>query len=603
MSILGLPSFETGTNLPVFNGLYPKPSRTELSNVDEAVVVSLTGDAHPEVAKQQPHEDDVPTILAAETNNVTQPTQENAPTTEVSSGAVDRAPLDPIVEAPVDEAHTAKSPVNESTRDFTPLESSHSALTPAPVISNPESLPAESPIVNDFVDHGSPGDESPASVRSEHSLTAETATGASETVPVPETAVAEQIQMDAAALEEATEPENEDQTADAGADLDPMEQQVTSPAHLQDIPAQPLPAIDEETLDSEEPVQESEHAESLANDEVAVLSGPAGLGPLEAIKEETAVSEEPAMGIHDDSTVDNTNLNGHKVMTNDTLHTGDLTPVDETPEFIEKAAASEGPVAAVREEPGTDTTELDDGEGTTSEALIASVVTPVKETSTGDAEEPAVASEEPSIVEDANARGGDAASDEQAPFEDVTPVDERREFTDLKPVAPPALDRKDSLPVEEPTPFETPFETPMERRSLATDGSTTPFETSFETPTERPFWAPPGGAVTRHEPEHLLEEQQEEEEEDEPPAEAPFIPRHSSSPEQDPVAGGVARPWETSREAGELRGPDELLPPSVRTSSVAESAADVEPLVTDEQLDVSDEFRPGVTMHSVESSH
>lgn len=615
MSILGLPSFETGTNLPVFNGLYPKPSRPELSKIDEAVVVSLSGDSRAEPTEKQPHDDehDVPVMHAVETTSVTEPSAESA-TIETDSHAVERTPLEPIIEAPTVEAPAVEAPAIEApaievpadeyateTAPPEPSESSSAALTTTtenPVLPGPEPLPVEAPIVNDVVDHGILGDDSPESAKSEHHPTVEaTENGARDAAAIAETAEEEQTPTNEKASNPGAVVENKYRVDDIEPQSE-LEEPVSSPVQAgaeveraiksPNIPASPLPPIREEPVASEEPEANLEHVVSEAHDQGAVSAGAAGLGSLEVIKEEAAVSDVPVTAAHEDALGSDANLHGDSAVTNEVLATSGLTPVDEYPEILEDAAASDEPAAIVGEESGTDPIAIKDEEAApTNEILTASGLTPVDEAPEGAEGEPAVSEE--LVTDHSNAHDGDPASDEQAASEDVTPVDEFRGFSGVTEAVQPAADQEEeSMRTEAPNPFETPFETPMERRPIATEDST-PFETSLETPAERPFWA--SGTATQHDAEHSLENDET--------TQAPFLSQHS--PDQETDTGDDTLTWETSHAARRPHGVQGHGVPSDETASVAEAATDdVEPLITDEQLDVSDDFRPGAQIHSVE---
>lgn len=538
MSILGLPSFETGINLPVSNGLYPKPARTELSNDDEAIVVSSNGgDWRSEPEKEQRNEKDVPVTQSAEIVNDIAPDHEKA-APEVPSVTEDQNQLEPIVEAPAIEALETEAPVEEDIKEtITPQKSPEPAPTLSPVPENavleePNSLPAESPVVNDSANHGNPGDSAAA-------LSA----------AAPETVEAERPQIEQAALNEGAEAEHEHHADHTEADSDPAGS-VTSPVHSISQAPHPkgmaldtLPPISEASVESEESEHSLEEAaepepesEPEANDLTTASSGPAGLGPLGVIKEEAPGNEEPITAAHEGSNVGNADVNGHKPITNEVLDTNGLTSAGKNPKNVEEAAAS-GETAA-------DDTNPHDG--------------------------------------DAAFNGGE--EEEGAAADDTTPVNERRGFLGVTGAVDPDEDRKDSM-------FETPFETPMEKRAIATEDST-PFETSYETPMERPFWASSEAAAQHDEPEQLSE--------DDEPAEPPFIPRHS--PDRETATGDVPQEgWETVHKVEGFHGTEEHVAPSAGTTSVAESATN-EPLLSDEQLDVSDEFKPGVQIPSVESA-
>ncbi|KAJ4386074.1 hypothetical protein N0V93_008966 [Gnomoniopsis smithogilvyi] len=506
MSILGLPSFETGIDLPVFNGLYPKPSRDELTKVDEAVVVSSNGDLDSESTKEQPHEAGVPIAQTAEPISVARTLNRANAAPEGGDSVGDKGQLESLVEEP-----EAEEAVDEDSKEITAPQSLEPASAPVPDEKAPpasEPLSVASPSLNDRVDHSS----------------------SEETSPAIEIREATQPQVDGAGL---TEEETEDRTEDDEGHPDPVEAPAEIPdsplQQAEDIPVEPLPAIIEEPAGSEEQMQSLENPDSGVDDQTEVVSGPAGLGPLEVIKEEPVASEEPAITSHDDSAVDEAELQVDKAVEDEKTTIGGLEPVHEAPEILEDTAAREA--------------------------------TPVNSVN----------------VHDAN-----AASDEEA-TDNTTPVDKRREYFGVSDAEDHAVDRKDSM-------FETPFETPMEKQSLATEGST-PFETSFETPMERPFWA--SGAAAQHAPEEFLA--------DDEPAEGPFIPRHSPDV-ADSATEDATQTWGRPHNSKQFDDDDDddddveehQVAPSVGTASAAESATDVEPLLSDEQLDVDDEFRPGV---------
>lgn len=527
MSILGLPSFETGINLPVFNGVYPKPSKSELSTVDEAVIVSSNGDSNSEATNEQPHEVDAPITQTDEPSSVAPLNSEDAIPAEVGNDIGDKRQLESLDEEPEVEA-----PVDESTKEITPPQPSESAPAPLPVtdetlLSDPDPVPADSgsPIVNDLVDHSIPGED----------------------VPAIKTTEASQAHIDGADSTEASaEVANETQAEGVEAPSDSADPAAEPPEsgfeQAREMPAESLPPISEEPAGSEEQVQNSESSELGADDQTEVVSGPAGLGPLEVIKEEPVVSEEPVTVSHGNM-LNETDMQVDKAVTNEVINPGGLEPVPETPEIPETPEN-----AAAREE---------------------------------------------TILDSVNTHEEDAALDEQ-PADDTTPVDERREYLGVTGAEHPPIDRKDSM-------FETPFETPGERPSIATEDAT-PFETSFETPMERPFWVPEA-AKAQPASEDLLNDNDndKEEEKEEEPAEGPFIPRHS--PNMEPATSEDANSsWGTIRDAKGVQGMEEenQIAPSVGTASAAESATDVEPLLSDEQLDVDDEFRPGLKTQSID---
>ncbi|KAJ4419943.1 hypothetical protein N0V82_004657 [Gnomoniopsis sp. IMI 355080] len=499
ISILGLPSFETGINLPVFNGVYPKPGKDELSGVDEAVIVSSNRDSDLNDENANP-----------EAGNVVGEKQQ----------------LEPLVEEPEAEAF-----VDETTKEMTLPQPSESAPAPVPapdenILSASEPLPTGSPVVNDLVDHDNPEE------------------------PAPELGTMEAAQPQIGEAD-SIEAGSEDRADDVEAHSDHQADPAAAPTdhgleQAQDIPAEPLPPISEEPAESEEQVQNLESSEVAADGEIEAVSGPAGLGPLEVIKEEPVVGEEAVTASNEHSAVDGTHLQVDKDITNEASNAGGLETVQEAPELIENAAARE-------------------------------METP---------------------VDSADTHNGDATFDEQAAG-DTTPVGEKRDTLGVPGGEYAAIDRKDSM-------FETPFETPMEKQSTMNEGAT-PFETSFETPMERPFWAPGGAAAAAAAPsqQHVPEETPldgDDDDDDDEPAEGPFIPRHS--PDVGPVTETAPSLGEPDHDAKGFHGMPEgrhyhQITPSVGTASAAESATDVEPLLSDEQLDVDDEFRPGVRMQSV----
>lgn len=491
MSILGLPSFETGINLPVFNGVYPKPGKDELSDVDEAVIVSSNRDS--------------------DLND------ENA-TPEVGNVVEEERQLEPLVEEP--EEPEGEALIDESTKETTPPQPPSSVPATVPVPdetgrSEAEHLPTGSPNANDLVDHDSPEEAAPEIGPTE----------------------AAQPQIGDAGLPEVTEAGNELRADEVEAYSDHPVNPAAGPTdarleQAEEIPAEHLPSISEEPAESEGQAHDLESSELGVDSQDEVVSGPAGLGPLEVIKEEPAVSEEPVTTSSEDSAVDGANLQVEKDITDDTVNVGGLETVHEAPEIIENEAAGE-------------------------ETHVDSV----------------------------NAHDGDATFDEQA-ADDATPVDERREYLGETGGEQPAVtDRKDSM-------FETPFETPMEKQATMTVDST-----PFETPMEKPFWDP--GAASQHAPEGYSLDG--EDDDDDEPAEGPFIPRHSPDMATAVTGAGSAPSWGPSHDAKGFHGMEEQhqIEPSVGSASAVESATDLEPLLSDEQLDVDDEFRPGVKTQSV----
>lgn len=134
-------------------------------------------------------------------------------------------------------------------------------------------------------------------------------------------------------------------------------------------------------------------------------------------------------------------------------------------------------------------------------------------------------------------------------------------------------------------------------------------------PVERSLTPPPETALveTNHEGEEAQQQQQIEtdddgdDEDDESAAEAPFIPDHRHTPPSSRKAsrGEGGEDLETERLEQEQKKktapnsvivlPDELQPKSpTELTSFEGSVANEEPLMSDEQLNVSDEFRPGV---------
>lgn len=575
MSILGLPSFETGIQTPVFNGVYPKPSRDDLSNVDEAVVVSSNDHLDSELVKEEPRDIDTegPVGQPDATINATAPTDaENATSPEVfGNDAQDSKQLDHIVEAS-DEAEFHQQPVSENAKEIASLGSSEPTPQPGPVPDEPKLSDrepvqeAESPVIKDFAKDGSLGRE---------------------TAPAIETAEAEQPQIDEAGTNEITEAENEHHTDDSKTPLQPVDAAAIESTQSEieqadDIPAEPLPSVSDAPMEDKEEDEEQQqppmmHDSQLSDlgpdDQTESVSGPAGLGPLDVIKEEPPVAEEPATAVHED-----------KGLENEAVSIGGLEPVDETPEIL----ATGG---------DRDVVDADDISAQIGVAISA----------------------------DEHQAAGDQ--------DDATPVVEKPEFSSGVSTGgavqhpPPTFDRKDSM---FETPYETPFETPMEKplnsdNAKEEDQEPTPFETSFETPMERPFWASGGGNATAapHElepTEHLNEDEHGE------PAEGPLIPRHSPEPELTTTNttttatggasdGDVTQTWRTAHEDAtkeyhhgneeeeaeeEEHHNNSAL--SAGTGSAAASATDVEPLLSDEMLDVDDEFRPGVKTQSMDYS-